>query len=148
MHQDDGVAFEDIKAEFLEEFIEHTVTELEMFSDELERRGHGPLPHPEHGWPNLDRTLCTLIAILDEGGEDGDLMQYTVGRYLGEVVRLRFGGEWLGVELNDDGVPEPMLVGHEMDPPEAFNPFEVVARLRSGSGMPDIWAFIEQCVRR
>ncbi|HGM6069126.1 TPA: hypothetical protein ACKP39_002824 [Stenotrophomonas maltophilia] len=148
MHHDDGVAFEDLKDEFLELFIEHMETELEMFSDELERRGHAPMPHPEHAWQNFDHTLSALIALLDEAGEDVDLIQYTIGRYLGEVVRFRFGGEWLRVELNDDDVPEPMLVGHEMDPPEPFNPFAVVARLRCGSGMPDIRAFIEQCVRR
>lgn len=148
MHRDDEVGFDDLKAEFLEEFIEHMVTELEMFSEELERRGRRPLPDPEHGWQDLDRTLTTLIALLDEAGEEEELMQYTVGRYLGEVVRLRFGGEWLNVELNDAGVPEPMLVGHEMDPPEPFNPFAAIARLRDCSGPSDIGSFIQRILKR
>lgn len=148
VNREDNEAFDDLKAEFLEEFIEHAVTELEMFSDELERRGHAALPDPGQGWEGFDRTLYRLIALLDEGGEDEEPMQYSSARYLGEVVRHRFGGEWSSVELNENGVPEPMLVGHEMESKEPFNPFAALACLRASAERPDIRAFVEQHLKR
>ncbi|WP_099487297.1 hypothetical protein ACMGRF_11635 [Stenotrophomonas sp. EMP41] len=148
VNRGDNEAFDDLKAEFLEEFNEHTVTELEMFSDALERRGHAALPDPEHGWEGLDLTLYRLIALLDEAGEEEELMQYSSARYLGEVVRHRFGGEWSCVELNENGVPEPMLVGHEMESKVPFNPFAALACLRVSKEGSDIRSFIEQRLKR
>lgn len=132
------IALEDVYMEGFEDFMENMQSELEMFIDHLERHGFS-VPWPEGDWEAVSPALSRLAPNPDAEDEDAVLIQFSAGRYVGEVARQRAGGAWqlVGPIRGESSEPMPMITGHQCRNGLPFNPFAVVDEfLREGCRTP------------
>jgi hypothetical protein len=132
------IALEDVYIEGFEDFMENMQSELEMFIDHLERHGFS-VPWPESDWEAVSPALSCLAPNPDAEDEDAALIQFSAGRYVGEVARQRVGGDWqlVGPIGGEASEPMPMITGHQCRNGLPFNPFAVIDEfLRSGCSTP------------